>query len=207
MPDESVPKDPLPRDEMPDEEVPDREATAGSSARGRQGVGDMVRSMAVVLLLVGGLVFFTVRTSGTTDPVIEVDYSAGLAAARLDAPYDLLAPIGLEGYRATSVRYDDEAGATVWHLGFVTPAEAYIGLDQTDGPREEFVTDLTEGAGATGQMVTIGGAQWERYDGGTRGPEDQVRGLVRMDGTVTVLVSGTADWAAIEEFTAALDAG
>lgn len=177
---------------------------AGRS-RGRQTVGDMVRSLALVLLVVGVVALITIRSSA--DRQLDVDISQDLAAARLAAPYDVLAPVGLVGYRATSVRYREQDGATVWHIGFVTPSGAYVGLDQMDGASGDFVADLTEGAVSAGEVVSIGGARWERYDGGGSSPDEAVRGLVRVDDAVTVLVSGTAEWGELAAFADALEAG
>lgn len=168
----------------------------------------MVRSLALVLGVVGVVALITVR--GSSDPVREISYADELVAARSAAPYDVLAPEGLDGYQATSVRYREVDGTTVWHLGFVTPAGDYAGLDQVDaastGYLEDFVTDLTEGAVA-GTQVTVAGELWQRYDGGGSSADEQVRGLLRTDAGASVLVSGTAAWAELEELAGALDAG
>lgn len=180
-------------------------AVVPGRARGRQTVADMVRSLALVLLVVGVVALITIRSSA--DRGIDVDITEDLAAARLAAPYDVLAPVGLDDHRPTSVRYRDEDGVTIWHIGFVAPSGAYIGLDQVDGPAADFVDDLTEGARSDGGVVTIDGVAWERYDGGGSSADELVRGLVRADETVTVLVSGTAGWDELEEFADALQDG
>jgi len=168
----------------------------------------MVRSLAVVLGVVGVVALITIR--GSSEPVREVLYEAELIGARSAAPYEVLAPEGLDDYRATSVRFREDAGVTVWHLGFLTPDEEYAGLDQVDAPSpdylRDFVADLTEDA-VEGDPVVIDGEQWQRYDDGGSSDDEHVRGLLRTDGNVSTLVSGTADWVELEEFAAALDAG
>ena len=175
------------------------------SRRGRGTVLDMVRSMAVVLLLVGAVALITFRPSGG-DAVRVVDYADDLGSARLAAPYAVLAPAGLDGYRATSVRFSATTEGTVWHLGFVTPLDEYAGLDQTDGPEAAFVDDLTEGAEPVGTdgSLELGGRTWERWDDGGDTEGERIRGLVSDVDGATVVVSGTADWPELEALASAL---
>lgn len=176
------------------------------SSRGRGTVLDMVRSMGIVLLLIGAVALITLRPSDG-DGVRVVDYSTVLSSARTAAPYLVLAPDGLDGYRATSVRFTSTEDGTVWHLGFVSPREEYVGLDQTDAALTPFVDDLTEGAvalGGAGESVQLGGRAWERLDGGGDQDGELVRGLLMQGDGVTTLVSGTADWPELEAMAAAL---
>lgn len=195
---------PAPTDDEPPVEASPATAAA-RPARGRQSIGDMVRSMALVVGVVLIGVFATVSLG--RDPVLDIDYSSDLIAARTGAPYEILAPVGLEGYRATSVRFLEQDGATVWHLGLVAPSEEYVGIDQTDGRPAGFIDVLTEGAKVVAPPVTIAAEEWTRYDGGGDDDDESIRGLVRIDGAVTVLVSGTAGWDELEQLAGALDAG
>ena len=182
------------------------EAPLPPQRRAGRTVGGMFGAMAVVLLLIGAVALITFRPGGG-DAVRVVDYADELAAARLAAPYPVLAPAGLDGFRATSVRYTSTDDGIVWHLGFVSPLDEYVGLDQTDGPAEPFVDDLTEGAvpldGSDGS-VEVAGRSWQRYDEGGDTDGERVRGLVSHAEGATVLVSGTAGWGELEAFAAAL---
>jgi hypothetical protein len=185
------------------------EAAVPPQGRAGRTVGDMLRSMAVVLLLIGAVALITFRPSGG-DEVRVVDYADELAGARAAAPYAVLAPVDLAGYRATSVRFDATQDGTVWHLGFVSPLEEYVGLDQTDGPAEAFVDDLTEGAaqlGGSDASVELAGRTWQRYDEGGDSEGERVRGLVTETGGATVVVSGTAGWAELEAMATAVADG
>lgn len=188
---------------------PSIEPTAPPPAgRGHATVLDMLRSMAVVLVLIGAVALITFRPSGD-EGVRVVGYASELASARVAAPYPVLAPAGLDGFRATSVRFTATEDGTVWHLGFVSPLEEYVGLDQTDGAQDAFVDDLTEGAAPVGGpdgSVELGGRTWERYDEGGDTDGERVRGLLTEEGGATTLVSGTADWPELEAVAAALSA-
>jgi Protein of unknown function (DUF4245) len=159
---------------------------------------DMVASLGVVLLIVGFLVLFVPRPN--TDAVRVIDYSSQLTQARSDAPYPVLAPVGLSvGWRATSVRYEPEETSATWHLGFVTPQDAYAGVEQSNGPRRQFVQEMTNDGKLEG-TTEIDGVIWER-----RLRESKLqRSLVLADGDVTTIVTGTANWAELRDLAAAL---
>jgi hypothetical protein len=181
---------------------------AGGRRRGFETVGDMVRSLAVVLAIVLAIGLLTIRTSNET--VRTIDYENELTSARSAAPYPLYAPAGLTGWRATSVRFDaggDTGAPTVWHLGFYTPDERYAAIDESNGPTEDFVRLITQSAATTGTTATFGDLTWVRYDGGgAAGTDDETRGLVHLDDGVTVIVSGSADWPELEALAGALRA-
>lgn len=169
-------------------------------SRRRQTVGDMVRSLAVVLVLVGIVVVFNVAEQ--PEPVVrDVDYLGALEQARQVATYDVLAPESLpEDWRATSARTRQEGSAATWHLGLVTARDSYAAVEQSDGPdRRGFVDDFAAGARRTG-TVDIGGRQWRRLEGG----EPETRALLTTDDGVTTLVAGGARWSELEELAALL---
>ncbi len=158
--------------------------------RGRQTVGDMVRSMLVVLALV--LVVVALRGGdGPGERVRPFDYSGALASAREQAPYEVLAPVGLPAeWTPTSARSGRDGDTFTWHLGFVTPAGDYAGLEQGDGDPEAFLDAVADGGRDAG-TTRIDGLRWRRVEGGS--PEQRV--LVLEGEAVTTLVGGGAAWA------------
>jgi len=169
-------------------------------ARGRETSGDMVRSLAVVLVLVGAIVAFNVADQ--PDPVVrDIDYTDALAQARQQTAYAVLAPQPLpNGWRATSARTRPEDGDAVsWHLGLVTAAGDYAAVEQTDGDREGFVERFADGAETAG-TVSISGATWRRIEGGD--PEE--RALVSTGAGVTTVLAGSADWDDLEQLASSL---
>lgn len=177
-------------------------APAPRRPRGRQTVGDMVRSLALVLVLVGVAVVFYL--AGRPDPVVrEVQYTDALALARQSASYDVLAPQPLpDGWRATSARARTEGDATTWHLGLVTAAGSYAAVEQSDGERRDFV-DRFAAEARPGGTSTVDGTTWRRLADGS--PEE--RALVRTVDGVTSLVVGSAGWDELEELAASLRGG
>ncbi|MFT4300073.1 MAG: DUF4245 domain-containing protein [Aeromicrobium sp.] len=154
------------------------------SSRGNPSMGDIVRSvgvLAVIVLALWGLGLLITHTPD--DPVSDVDYATTADSARQAATYGLLAPADLpEGWRANGVRFTP--GSTqAWHLGVLTDEDRYIGLEQDKRPLDDVLEEHAEGAKQAG-MVEIDGVTWQRFDG----PKDRIT-LVRETPEVTTLVT------------------
>jgi hypothetical protein len=163
--------------------------TGRPNARLRQTVRDMVISLAVVLASIAVIMAITWRP--TPDPVRVIDPTLALAQARAEADYPILYPAGLDAaWRPTSARWEITPASSpdpAWHVGFVTPDDAYAQLGQSATEDPSYV------AGQVGAAEPAGEWQgWLRYDS-----IDQ-RALVRVDSGVTVVVSGTAPWPTLQ---------
>ena len=157
----------------------------------------MVRSLAVVLVVVGVIVAFNV-VQQPDEVVRQVDYPAALAEARLQAAYDVLDPEPLPaGWRVTSARTDAAGDGVHWHVGMVTSSEEYAALEQSDGDPDALLDEIVAGARSAGR-VRVAGEAWRRLVGG----EPEGRALVRTDNGVTVLVAGSATWRELRELAA-----
>lgn len=155
----------------------------------------MITALLVVLGIVVALLLIVPRTSGVTQP--PVDVAAGARAASLQVAFTPSVPMDLPtGWRATSVRTTPASGGVLtWHAGYLTPDEQYAALEQgKDAPRA-WLKEQTRGGRVDGTM-TVNGLVWDRYvtaDGSTRS-------LVRTGGgnpaqPVTTVVTGTGTFA------------
>jgi len=164
----------------------------------------MIRSMAVVLGAVAVILIITLRPQ--PDAIRVVDYAPVLSIARAQAGFPVLAPQGLgPEWRATSARWEPTAAAEpdpAWHLGVVTPSEEYVQLGQSATTDADYLPEQT-GRGSPVGAARVGGVEWERYESVDRDGVDD-RALVRIVGGVTTVVSGSGDWAEIEQFAASL---
>jgi len=182
--------------------APEQSAARARSPRGRQSVGDMVRSMSLVLIVVAVVFLLTLRDE-PHQTVHRMDYSEQLKEARQVARYDVLAPVGLGGgWKATSARNDSAGAAVTWHIGFVTPDGSYAAVEQSDGPAPAFLDEFVAGATRSAD-VTISGAAWERLEGG----RPELRALVLRGHGVTTLVTGSASLAELRALAGALRGG
>lgn len=171
--------------------------------------GDMVRSLAVIMIPLLVIVFFFTRDIGD-HPVEEVDWEKAHATAVEEAPYPVLAPTNLPAdWRPTRVSWtpagepglngDPEPGNR-WKLGFLNPADIYIEIEQSDAPATKFIADTTRDAARDGTS-TVGAEEWQRYvteDGRTRA-------LVQSSDEVTSIVVGDTSYEDLEGFTATLE--
>jgi hypothetical protein len=169
--------------------------------RRNQSAGDLVRSLAIVLVVVAVVLMLSTRDHAAV--VTTVDPAVSVAEARTQASYPVLAPVGLgTKWRPTSVRVTRNGAALEWHMGFVTPKEDYAGLEQSDGPPGVFLDRFAADAKPTG-VVRIGDRSWRRLEGGHPEP----RALLLREGPVTTLVVGSAAWSELDALAAALRTG
>lgn len=170
--------------------------------------GDMIRSLAVILIpLVVIAVLFTDLPKDK--PVAEVDWRSVLTVARRDAPFPVLAPTNLpEGWRATQAEWvrtgepyrgGQPSVRNLWSLGFLTPEQIFVGLDQGDGPPDDLVAEQTRNGTGDGRS-TVSGRTWERR----LSPDGRTRSLVRTEPKVTSIVSGDLPYEALEAYAATL---
>lgn len=169
--------------------------------RGRQTARDMVLSL-LVILLGAGFVYLLVPHDDSLDPVRPISYDVELVTARRAAPYPVVAPAGLpDTWRATSVSYKRQSDlGAVWHLGFMDPDDQYAAVEQSDGEPEKFVRGVTHGAEPADRTQTVGGEEWERYEG------EKYDALVRRESGVTTVVTGTASFESLTRLAASLEA-
>jgi hypothetical protein len=156
----------------------------------------MVGAMIVLVLVVA--VFVAFRAINRTEPentVEAVDYSQPAEFAREQARFPLLAPAELpEGWRATSVRFDNGRDQA-WHVGFLTGADDYVGLEQADESAERLVEEHVDEDATEREPVTVDGEEWQSWtdDGGDTA-------LVRETDEITTLVVGTVEQETLVEF-------
>jgi hypothetical protein len=172
----------------------------------RQSVGDMVRSLAIVLLAIGAIMLVTWRPQPDAVRVVPIDQQ--LVLAMMQADFEVLVPVGLaDDWRSTSVRWEptEASGiAPVWHVGYVTPSDEYLQFTQiaaqvspTDVESTSFIAEQTL-SGSPSATVTVDGKEWQRWESSERSS------LVRVTDSDVTVVSGTGEWSEIEQFAGAL---
>lgn len=173
------------------------------SSRGNPSVGDILRSVVVVLALVGVIVvyqrFYTDEDAEFRAPV---DVEAAVTQARDAAPYEVLAPAVLPaGWKPTSVRYEPGSDPR-WHVGYLTASQEYAGLEQGGESAAELLEEVAPGAEPIGAS-DVSGDTW-------RVLVDEERGdvtLLRSTKDSVVAVTGSATQDELEELAGALRAG
>lgn len=178
--------------------VSDPRPTGRGNARLAQTIWDLVRSMALVLVVVGVLVWFS--RSPETETVRAVDTAPLLSVAQTNAPFEVVMPKSVNGLIATSVRLEPSKASgpeVVWHVGWVTPDTQYVQLSQSRVASAAYLAEQTTN-GVAGETITLQGRQWQRYENEKR------RSLVNVENGVTTVVTGTLAWQPLESFAASL---
>lgn len=178
----------LSHDEWVSDDIP--QPTGRSTGRLRQTVWDMVRSLAVVLGVVGVILLLTWRPQPDAVKVVDVAPYAALAASQADFP---ILQIPLPDYQPTSARWQptlESDGAPVWFVGYVTPNGQYLQISQSTAALDTFIQEQTAG-GVAGDMMDVGGQSWQRYE------TDERRSLVQRSPSGVTIVSGTESWDAL----------
>lgn len=166
--------------------------------KGKQTIRDMVLSLVVIGLVVGGIYIF-IPHDEKADPTRVVDYRVETLTARRAAPYPVAVPVGLpKEWRATSVTYDGKE-AKSWHLGFLDPREQYVAVEQSADTTAGYLGKVTQKAAATGQTQQVGDRTWERWDG------EKYDALVRREQGYVTVVTGTASFEDLGVMAAALE--
>jgi hypothetical protein len=170
--------------------------------------GDMIRSLALIVipLVVIAIIFTNVPDD---HPVKEVDWKPVLATARQQAPYEVLAPTNLpQGWRATRVNWVPLGGPylngeasprNLWQIGFLTPEDVYIDLNQGDMRTQDMVDEQSREGTPDGNSV-IAGQTWQRL----LSPDGRTRSLVLHGPVATAIVSADLPYEALEAYAATL---
>ena len=179
----------LGRPETP-EETAARKAETSRKHRANQTLLNLIVALLGSLLVVVFLVSVVVRPAPA--PSEGVDYAAAAAEAQGGAEAPLLSPVLPPEWTANDARFQETQQVPTWYIGFLTPGEQYIGLDQGIGANPTWQAALLDNAPETG-TVTIEGVEWTVYD--QRDAEDPgnfAYSLATTHGDSTVLLHGTA---------------
>lgn len=156
--------------------------------RGRETGGDMIRSLAVVLLIVFALWFFARPSPGVSKAIRPVNPGQELTDFRglhPAAPEPVATP---RGFVPTSSTLDGSG----LRIGYVTPSQRYAEYAASTGPAAALVTRQSGRAPVVG-TVDVGGTPWQQRQSGA------VTSLVRTVGPVTVVVGGLRENASLAE--------
>jgi hypothetical protein len=169
--------------------------------RGFETLGDMVRSLGLVLVVVAVILLLIWRPK--PDEVKPVDPAPAITQARQAAPYEVYAPEPIpKGWTPTVARYEPAPPANTWTLGFVTAGDEYAAVAQTDSDQQALLDEVAPDAVPAGES-TVNGQTFQRWEV----PGESRRALAAVVTGSTLVVGGTADWAELERLAASLRAG
>ena len=159
----------------------------------KKSFADMVRSLALMAVIVAALLFIGARyliMPGSAERYPAADYSGVVQTFPRDAGGAVLAPTGLpKSWRANAARLTHPSPAvTQLHIGWATPGSRFVGLDEANGDQTAFLTSVLGASGLTVRGTTIiGGQVWQR-----RLSSLNEQALTRQVGKVTTVITGNA---------------
>jgi preprotein translocase subunit SecG len=160
---------------------------------------NMVWALLACFVVVAFLMIVTWRPK--EEKVRAVEYTAQLQDARKVAPWVRGPEPMPAGWSATSVEFRaPEQQPITWHLGVVTDAKKYVGLEQSNVTGGEFPADKL-GRTTDDGTSTVGGVTWQRKILLDRKKENA---LVLVGSGVTTIVTGNAGYPALEAFASTL---
>jgi hypothetical protein len=164
---------------------------------------NMVWSLLPLTVLILGMVWWT-QLRQPDDPVHPVEIDSSLFLTAQHVGYPLLVPQDLgPGWQPTSVRTDAGAAESpgdpvTLQIGWYTPGHEYAGYVISDDAGAEPLTHVLDGARPAG-TAQVGGTAWQRLT-----TERGETALTRTQGTVTLLVTGSASEQELETLAGAV---
>jgi hypothetical protein len=175
------------------------QAAAQAKPRSSRSVGDMVRSLGVVAVVVIALVLVNYRSP--TDPVHEVDAAAIASEVAAAAAFPVLLPTQ-PGWRPTAARWEPteaSGAAPVWFAGGVFSEQGpFASVSESQAASAEYLQEQTRQGSAAGS-VTVSQMEWQRFESPTGD-----RSLVRVTPTGSIVVMSSGTWQDLETFAASL---
>lgn len=163
---------------------------------------DMVISMAVIVGIV--CVFLLLVPRPNQIPTRDIDVASAVLGAKTELGFTPVnpAPALTDGWtpRAAGIEAGTTDGISTWQVTFTTPTGTYAGVQQAADVTPDWESrQVTDGAEAGTEVV--GGLSWVIRSRQDRG----ITSLVyRGDNGVTTVVTGTANSAEMDTFTAAV---
>jgi hypothetical protein len=158
--------------------------------RRRGGAADLVRSLVIVLAIVGLVIAISPQPSG--EAMRAADFDAAVQTARLSASYDVVVPGPLpDGWRTVAAQSERAGDGMVWRLGLRGPDDGFVTIEQSPDGQGPLAAEVATSA-QPGEQVTLDGVSWQRF---TDGP---TRALLRVGPDSHVLVQADLPWAALE---------
>jgi hypothetical protein len=193
----------LGRPETPEETIA-RKAEASRKRRSRQTISNLWLSLIASLAVVLVLVLIVPRGDQQFAPDVDYRQVAQEAQGAVDVP--LVVPAPGKGWRSNSAVLRTGAADKIvtWYIGFLTPANDYLGFSQGVEANPTWLANLLQQSRADSTQQ-IGGREWTVYDNRDtdgHGNVEYALSTETPDGIVAIY--GTADPAEAEQLATAV---
>lgn len=134
--------------------------------RARFAMGDMARSLGLLLAIVAALLFIGPARSlilpGSKDKMQPIDYSGYVRGFNDLSTTPAVVPTGLPtSWRANAGDLSHTSTSAHLHIGWAVPGTAFAGLDEATGSSDALLRQVTGPASVQSRgTTTIGGESW-----------------------------------------------
>ena len=144
------------------DETAARKAENSRAHRANQTTRNLILALLASLVVVLFIVLVVVRPSDNL--VKPVDYRSVAAQAQQSVGQRLVDPKLSKAWSANDAEFKSGSGKTVtWYLGFITPRQQFIAVEQGVNVNGNWVSSLLGKAKVTGH-VSIDGIDWAEYN-------------------------------------------
>lgn len=179
-----------PASELAAEEIAAIKAENSRAHRAAQTFRNLAWALVATIAVVLFLVFVVVRPD--SPPREPVDYRTVAAQVQGDLDVSITAPVLPEGWTANEAQLRTEGEIPVWYIGFITPEQQFIALNQGVDANPTWVDLLLDSAQPTGSLV-VGNQTWTVYDHrDADDPGNLAYALVTENQESTFVLYGTA---------------
>jgi hypothetical protein len=129
-------------------------------------MADMVRSLGLLIVIVGALLFIGPARAlifpDSKDKMQPVDYTGYVSGFDKVSPAPALVPVELpSSWRANAASADNTTASAHLHIGWAVPGTAFAGLDEGTGDSAALLRLVTGGASLKSRgTTTIAGVTW-----------------------------------------------
>jgi len=191
----------LGRPETPDETAA-RKAETSRAHRASQTVRNLVWSLGASLGVVLLVVLVVVRPDPA--PAELIDYGVVASEAQQSVDATLAAPVLPSGWTANAAELRADGDIQIWYVGFITPEQQFIALNQGIDANPTWVDNLLDGA-RTSSTVSIDGVAWSVYDDrDSANPGNLAYAMTASERGSTYVLFGTANDAEFETLATAM---
>lgn len=175
-------------------ETPEETARRKAENSRRHRANQTLLNLVVALVASLGIVLFLVVVVVRPDPgaAKPVDYPAAAAEAQGGASEPLIVPTLPDGWYSNAARYEKVSEVPTWYVGFVTPLNQFIALNQGIDANPTWQAAVLDDADQTGS-TTIDGITWTTYDRrDVSDPGNFAFSMTTVIGGSTIVLHGTA---------------
>lgn len=178
---------------------------AAAKRRARQTVVNLILALAACLGIVLIMILGVPRDDSMR--ITKVDYKSVAAEVKNSTGLEVAAPAIDQGWWSNAARWQDKPadGVRNWHVGFVSPKNKYVSVDEAFGANPTWLAQRTKDYLLVETITTYGNWTLQKFEGQTESKKGQQLSAWTEENGHLVILSGTASLEEFKKFAKALE--